>query len=161
MAEVIAILSSLTGIPVRQDLAITGSMNQFGVAQPIGGAHLKVEGFHRLCHERGFTGTQGVIIPASNVQNLTLRDNVIDSIQEKNFFIWPVHSVFEALELMLNTPVGVDYGASGAISKDYPFYKFNKGSILRKAEEILIKYHKFSGSAESPRKSVDKNMPSQ
>ncbi len=140
MAEVIAILSSLSGIPVRQDLAITGSMNQFGIAQPIGGTHFKVEGFHKTCANRGLTGTQGVIIPKLNLVNLTLRENIIEDIQAGKFFIWPVTTVFEAIEIMLQTPPGVNYNEKGAISDEYPFYTFSKGSVLKRAEDTLRRY---------------------
>lgn len=152
MAEVIAILSSLSGIPVRQDIAITGSMNQFGVTQPIGGVHFKVESFHKLCCARGLTGQQGVIIPRSNVDNLTLRENVIQDIQEKRFFIWPVDTVFEALELMLSTSSGVHYDHHGAITNDYPFYHFEKDSILYKAEQVLKKYHAYAHATQNDKK---------
>ena len=99
MAEVVAILSSLSGVPVRQDIAITGSMNQFGVAQPIGGTHYKVEGFHRVCESQGLTGTQGVIVPRSNIVNLTLHENIVEDMKQGRFSIWPVDTVFEAIEL--------------------------------------------------------------
>lgn len=90
MAELVAILSSLADVPVRQDIAITGSINQFGSSQVVGGIHTKIEGFHRLCKERGFTKTQGVIIPNANAVNLTLRPEVVDDIANENFRIWGV-----------------------------------------------------------------------
>ena len=141
MAEVIAILSSLSGVPVRQDIGITGSMNQFGVAQPIGGTHTKVEGFHRVCSAHGLTGTQGVIVPKSNLVNLTLREEVVEHIKQGQFFIWSVDTVFEAIELMLGMPCGVVYDETGAHSQDYPFFKFEKDSIFDRVEKNLKRYH--------------------
>jgi predicted ATP-dependent protease len=141
MAEVIAILSSLSGVPIRQDIAITGSMNQFGMAQPIGGTHHKVEGFHRICKARGFTGTQGVILPRSNVVNLTLHENVIHSMKENQFMIWPVDTVFEAIELMLGMPCGLTHDGTGAHSPKYPFFNFTKGNLFDRVEKNLMRYH--------------------
>lgn len=141
MAEVIAILSSLSGIPVRQDIGITGSMNQFGIAQPIGGTHYKAEGFHRVCEAQGFTGTQGVIIPSSNIVNLTLHENVIEDMKQGRFTIWPVDTVFEAIELMLDTHCGVEHNHTGAISKKYPNFTFKKGSLFDQVEKNLMRYH--------------------
>lgn len=141
MAEVIAILSSLSGIPVRQDIAITGSMNQFGIAQPIGGTHYKVEGFHRVCESQGFTGTQGVIIPSSNLVNLTLHENVVEDMKQGRFSIWSVDTVFEAIELMLDTHCGVEHNQTGALSKNYPNFTFKKGSLFDQVEKNLMRYH--------------------
>jgi len=97
LAELVAILSSLSEIPIRQDIAITGSINQFGEAQPVGGIIHKIEGFYRTCKYRGFTGTQGVIIPHTNIDNVILRDEIVDSIKRGDFSIWPVKNVKEAL----------------------------------------------------------------
>lgn len=100
LAELVAILSSLSEIPIRQDIAITGSINQFGKVQPVGGIIHKIEGFFRTCHHRGLTGTQGVIIPKTNVVNVILRDDIVKAVEEGAFSIWPVSSVEEALELL-------------------------------------------------------------
>ena len=132
MAELVAVLSSLSGIPLRQDIAITGSINQFGIAQAVGGIHYKVEGFYRVCKDRGLTGTQGVILPRSNVQSLTLRDEIIDDIKAGKFSIWPVDSVFEAIELLTGIPAGI---ASDAVD-DFP-----KGSVFFEAYKRLKLYH--------------------
>ncbi|RKQ68027.1 Lon protease family protein [Oceanibaculum indicum] len=104
MAELIAILSDLADIPVRQDLAITGSVNQHGKTQAIGGAHHKVEGFFRTCVENGgLTGDQGVVLPRSNEQNLVLDPAVTAAIAEGRFHLWSVDSIEEAAELFLDT----------------------------------------------------------
>lgn len=145
MAELIALLSSLSGIPIRQDVAITGSMNQFGKAQSIGGVHFKIEGFFRACIENGLTGTQGVIIPTTNAQHLTLRDEVLNAIEEQKFFIWTVTSIFEAIEIIMNTSCGIQH-LHGNITQDgYPYYKFSKNSIFDKVFKQLKKYHQVSG----------------
>jgi predicted ATP-dependent protease len=107
LAELLAILSDLSGLPLRQDLAITGSINQRGEAQAIGGAHHKIEGFFRTCRENGpLTGTQGVIVPASNEQNLILRDDVAAAVAAGEFHIWSVRTIDEAAELFMETPAG-------------------------------------------------------
>ena len=141
MAEVVAILSSLSGVPVRQDIAITGSMNQFGVTQPIGGTHYKVEGFHRVCAAQGFTGTQGVIVPRANLINLTLRENVVEDMKQGRFSIWPVDTVFEAIELMLGIECGITHDQTGAHSPKYPFFVFRRAELFDKVEKNLMHYH--------------------
>lgn len=137
MAELIAILSSLANIPVRQDLAITGSINQFGSSQVVGGIHMKIEGFHRLCKERGFTKTQGVIVPNANIANLTLRPEVVEDIAHGNFHIWGVDTVCEAIELMTGLPSGMKINAEGQVVGT-----FKKGSIFDKAAETLKIFHR-------------------
>lgn len=100
-AELYAIISSLSEIPIAQNMAVTGSINQFGDIQSIGGVTLKVEGFYHLCKERGLTGDQGVIIPYQNVKDLVLKDEVLEAVRDGKFHIYPVTHVDEALELLL------------------------------------------------------------
>lgn len=108
MAELIAILSDLSGIPVRQDLGITGAVNQLGIAQAISGVHHKIEGFFRACREAGpLTGTQGVIVPRANEVNLVLSRTVSEAVRAGGFHIWSVGRVEDAIALMLDTPVGI------------------------------------------------------
>ncbi|MFL1483528.1 Lon protease family protein [Marinobacter sp. LN3S78] len=107
VAELCALVSALSGVPVRQDLAITGSMNQFGEVQPIGGANEKVEGFFETCRIKGLTGTQGVIVPATNVQNLMLDSQVVEAVRAGQFRIYAVNTVEEAVELLMGKPAGV------------------------------------------------------
>ncbi|MDF3033506.1 MAG: ATP-dependent protease [Alphaproteobacteria bacterium] len=104
LAELVAILSSLSGIPLRQDIAITGSINQFGDVQPVGGITHKIEGFYRTCKHRGLTGTQGVIIPKTNIDNVILRDDIVAAIEAGDFAIWPVSRVEDALMLLTGLP---------------------------------------------------------
>lgn len=106
LAELVAIMSDLSGLPARQDLAITGSVNQRGQAQAVGGVHAKIEGFFRTCSETGLTGTQGVVIPAANEPSLVLDDPVAEAVAAGRFAIWSVTTVDEALELFLGRPAG-------------------------------------------------------
>ena len=106
LAETCAILSSLAGLPIRQDLAITGSVNQKGEVQAIGGANYKIEGFFEVCKALGFTGQQGVVLPASNVQNLMLREDVVQAVRDGRFHIYEVSSVDEALEVLTGIGAG-------------------------------------------------------
>jgi predicted ATP-dependent protease len=106
MAETCAIASALSGLPLRQDIAITGSMDQAGNAQVIGGANFKIEGFYRACKDRGLTGKQGVIVPQANERNLTLRDEVVDAVRAGQFHIWSVNTVDEAIALFTGVAVG-------------------------------------------------------
>lgn len=107
LAELCAILSSLAQAPLRQDLAMTGSVNQLGQVQPIGGVNEKIEGFFDVCSNRGLTGSQGVIIPASNIPFLMLRWDVVHAAQNGKFHIYAVNTVDEALELLSDIDVGV------------------------------------------------------
>lgn len=107
LAELCALVSALSGLPVRQDLAITGSVNQFGEVQPIGGVNEKVEGFYATCWLKGeLTGTQGVIIPATNVQNLMLDSEVVKAARNGKFSVYSVARVEEAITLLLGKPAG-------------------------------------------------------
>ncbi len=106
LAELCAILSSIAQIPLRQDLAITGSVNQLGNVQPIGGVNEKIEGFFDICAKKGLTGTQGVIIPATNIKHLMLRWDVVHAAQSGQFNIYTVTTVDEALELLSGIEAG-------------------------------------------------------
>jgi len=104
--ELFAVLSALSGIPIRQDIAVTGSINQYGEIQPIGGATFKVEGFFDLCKKRGLTGTQGVIIPTRNIRDLVLKDEVIEAVKDGLFHIYPIGNVDEGIEILTGVPAG-------------------------------------------------------
>ena len=103
-AEVVALLSSLAEIPLRQDIAITGSMNQKGVVQPIGGVNEKIEGFFKVCKSKGLNGEQGVIIPHRNLDNLMLDEEIIEAVKNDKFNLYNIEEIDEALELMLEKP---------------------------------------------------------
>ncbi|QBY05499.1 ATP-dependent protease [Thalassotalea sp. HSM 43] len=106
MAELCALISSITGLPIKQEIAITGSMNQHGGVQSIGGVNEKIEGFYRLCKDKGLTGNQGVIIPKTNMMNLMLDQDVIDAVQQGHFAIYAVDNVDQALEILLDEKAG-------------------------------------------------------
>jgi predicted ATP-dependent protease len=113
LAELVAVLSDLAELPIRQDLAVTGSVSQMGRVQPIGGAAWKVEGFHRVCAARpgGLTGRQGVVLPATNRVNLVLADEVAATAAAGRFHLWSVATVEDALKLLLGVPAGAPDGA--------------------------------------------------
>ncbi|UCF30153.1 MAG: AAA family ATPase [bacterium] len=106
-AELLALTSAIAEVPVRQDMAITGSMDQHGNIQPIGGVNEKIEGFFNTCRDRGLCGTQGVVIPTANVRNLMLSPDVIDAVRAGTFAIYSVDSMDEAIELMTGREAGV------------------------------------------------------
>jgi lon-related putative ATP-dependent protease len=106
-AELYAILSALSELPLRQDLAVTGSVNQHGEIQAIGGVNEKIEGFFDICRKRGLIGTQGVLIPKANVQHLMLRRDVIDACAEGKFAVYPVATIDEGIALLTGVPAGV------------------------------------------------------
>jgi len=122
MAELVAVLSDLAQLPIRQDLAITGSVNQAGLSQAIGGAYTKIEGFFRVCQSRpgGLSGTQGVILPEANRAHVMLHDELADSIAAGRFHLWSVATVEEAAELLLGRPAGTT-DASGNYPPDTIF----------------------------------------
>ena len=105
-AELYAILSDLSGMPVNQGIAVTGSVNQFGEIQPIGGVNEKIEGFYHACKGRGFTGRQGVLIPRRNIRNLVLKSEVIKAVEEGRFQIWAVGSIDEGIEILTGVEAG-------------------------------------------------------
>ena len=110
MAELIAILSSLADVPIRQDIAITGSVNQWGRAQAIGGANEKIEGFYRTCEAQGLTGDQGVVIPRANESHLVLRPTVARAVADGKFHVWSMETVEDAIELLTGVPAGTPGG---------------------------------------------------
>jgi predicted ATP-dependent protease len=130
LAEVCAILSSLSGLPIRQDIAVTGSVNQSGQVQAIGGANKKIEGFYRTCSERGLTGRQGAMVPATNERNLTLKDDLVASVKAGEFHVWSAATVADAIELLTGRPAG-EADADGNYPADSVF-----GLAMRQLEEF-------------------------
>ena len=106
MAELCALISAISHMPIEQGIAITGSINQHGEVQSIGGVNEKIEGFYRLCKDKGLTGKQGVIVPATNVINLMLSDEVIDAVTNEQFNIYAVDDIDQALEILMNAEAG-------------------------------------------------------
>ncbi len=132
--ELYAILSSLSEIPINQSIAVTGSVNQKGEIQPIGGVNEKIEGFHQICKLRGLNGEHGVIIPIQNVRNLHLSDEVIDSVRKGKFHIYAVSTIDEGIEILTGVPAGkMDKNGN-----------FPMGTINYLAKEKLKKYSKAS-----------------
>ena len=127
IAETCALLSAIAEVPIRQSLAITGSVNQHGLAQVIGGVNEKIEGFFDICKTRGLTGDQGVLIPYDNVQHLMLREDVVAAVRENLFNVYPVNSIDEAIELLTGLAAG-ERDASG---------KFPPGSVNYLVEKRL------------------------
>ena len=127
LAELCALISSLSEVPIRQDLAMTGSVNQFGEVQPVGGLNEKIEGFFDTCEIRGFTGTQGVILPSTNVHNLMLDKRVIEAVNKGNFNVYAVKNVSEALFLLTGLRSG-NVNAEG---------RYPKNSIYGKIQALL------------------------
>lgn len=131
-AELYAILSSLSNVPIKQNLAVTGSVNQMGEIQPIGGVNEKIEGFFDICSIKGLTGNQGVIIPESNVDNLMLKDEVVEAVVKDVFHIYAVKTIEEGLELLTDVEAG-EKGVYG----DYPM-----DSIFYLADQKLSEYNR-------------------
>jgi predicted ATP-dependent protease len=116
-AELYALLSSLAAVPIRQSLAVTGSVNQHGEVQAIGGVNEKIEGFFDLCRARGLSGEQGVLIPVANVRHLMLRHDVIEAVRAGQFGIYPVRTIDEGIELLTGMPAG-ERDANGLFPDD-------------------------------------------
>lgn len=119
--ETYAIISSLSGCPINQQLAVTGSMNQKGEIQPIGGVTFKIEGFFDVCRERGFTGKQGCIIPATNIKDLVLKDEIVEAVKEGKFHIYAIDSIDDGIELLMGKKAGKKL-ANGSYSKNSVHY---------------------------------------
>jgi lon-related putative ATP-dependent protease len=128
--ELYALLSALSELPVRQDVAVTGAVDQHGRVQTVGGVTAKVEGFFAVCRARGLTGEQGVAIPHANVRHLMLADEVVAAVAAGEFHVWAVETVDEGIELLMGRPAGTR-GADGA---------FPEGSVHRRVEDRLRGY---------------------
>jgi predicted ATP-dependent protease len=130
VAELVAILSSLADLPIHQWLAVTGSVNQLGEIQPIGGANEKIEGFFESCSRKGLSGKQGVIIPARNTKHLALRREVVEAVESGHFTIYAVNTVEEAVELLVGVTAG-ERGLDGLYPLDTVF-----GRAAQRLEEM-------------------------
>ncbi len=132
--ELYAILSSLSGIPIRQGIAVTGSVNQKGHIQAIGGVNEKIEGFYEVCKTKGLTGEQGVMIPKANAKNLMLKREVVKAVEDNQFSIWPVETIEQGIEILTGTVAG-EADANG----DFP-----ADSVFGKVQAQLVRYLKQS-----------------
>ena len=132
--ELYALLSSLSSIPINQAIAVTGSVDQLGNVQAIGGVNQKIEGFFDVCFQKGLTGNQGVMIPASNVQHMMLRKDIMEVVRSGFFNIWPVKTIEEGIEVLTGISAG----------KRKKNGKFPPGTVYRAIENRLIDHHKES-----------------
>jgi predicted ATP-dependent protease len=125
--EYYVLVSAISGLPLKQGIAVTGSVSQKGEIQPIGGVNHKIKGFYDICKAKGLTGEQGVMIPHKNILNLMLNQEVVDAVAEGKFHIWPVTTVEEGLSILM----GMD---AGKLQEDgnYP-----EGTIYRKVDDRL------------------------
>ncbi len=135
--EIYALLSALSGLPIRQDIAVTGSVSQQGDIQPIGGVNQKIEGFYDVCRVKGLTGSQGVMIPAENIEDLMLRDDVIDAVASGKFKILPISRVEEGIEILTGVKAGVR-DANAAFESDSVF-----GRVDRRLREMATTLKSF------------------
>ena len=132
--ELYALLSSLSGLPINQSIAVTGSVNQKGDIQPIGGVNAKIEGFYQVCKMRGLNGKHGVIIPIQNVVNLNLSDEVVEAVKNKKFHIYAISTIEEGIEILTGVPAG----------KKDKNGNFPAGTVNHLVYEKLKKYAKIS-----------------
>lgn len=142
-AELYAILSSLSEVPINQGIAVTGSVNQYGEIQAIGGINQKIEGFFDVCKIKGLTGNQGVLMPWSNIKNLMLREDVIEEIKKGNFNIWAIKSIDEGIEILTGKKAG-KIGLNGRYPKDTINWLVNE-----KLEHMAKQLKKFAVEKES------------
>jgi len=130
--EIYAILSSLVELPIRQDIAVTGSVNQKGEIQPIGGINQKIEGFFQICKARGLTGKQGVIIPHQNKKDLMLRQDIVDAVKKGKFHIYAIKNINEGIEILMGKKAGRRLKNS----------TFEKSSVHFLVDQKLVEYAK-------------------
>ncbi|MEW5803852.1 MAG: ATP-binding protein [bacterium] len=142
--ELYALLSSLSGFPIRQDMAVTGSVNQHGEVQPIGGVNEKIEGFFHVCRLKGITGSQGVLIPQKNLKNLMLREYVVDAVKEGRFHIYPISTIDEGITLLTGRRAG-----KRRPDGTYPDGTVN-GAVQRRIHELAEKARTFGRYKEKP-----------
>lgn len=142
-AELYALLSGLSGLPLRQDIAVTGSVNQKGEIQAVGGINEKIEGFFDVCRLTGLTGDQGVLIPASNEKNLMLKEEVVDAVREGKFHIWSVRTIGEGIELL----TGLKAGKSADPEKT----RFEPDSVFDRVDKRLEEFCQILRQTAPPR----------
>jgi len=140
-AELYALLSSLAEAPLRQDIAVTGSVNQRGEVQPIGGVNQKIEGFFQVCQAKGITGTQGVMIPRRNLYNLSLREEVVQAVRDGKFHVYAVDSVDEGIEILSGV-------SAGRMRKDgtYPARSLN-GRVVSRLQAMAGRLKEFQSAS--------------
>jgi predicted ATP-dependent protease len=137
-AELYALLSAIAEVPIRQSYAVTGSVNQHGVVQAIGGVNEKIEGFFDVCKTRGLNGRHGVLIPASNVQHLMLRQEVVEAVEAGQFHVYPVETIDQGIEILTGLPAGEPDEA-----EEYPEGSLNY-RVKQRLAELAEQRHAFS-----------------
>jgi lon-related putative ATP-dependent protease len=152
--ELYALLSALSGVPLKQGIAVTGSVNQLGRVQPIGGVNYKIEGFYAVCKARGLTGEQGVMIPETNVRHLMLKDEVVEAVRAGRFHIWSVSTIDQGIEILTGVPAG-ERGADGS----YPEGTINY-LVDKRLQAFGENLRKFSASHEKDEKKETEGMHS-
>ena len=149
-AELYALLSSLSGVPITQSIAVTGSVNQKGEIQPIGGVNQKIEGFFQVCQAKELNGYQGVMIPRQNLRNLMLQEEVVNTVKEGKFHIHAVSTVDEGIQVLTGMEAG-ERSRSGAYHKGTINYRVDK-----RLKEIAAKLRQFYGPTGEEGKETDK-----
>jgi predicted ATP-dependent protease len=138
--DIYALLSALSGLPIRQDIAVTGSVSQQGDIQPIGGVNQKIEGFFDVCRVKtGLTGRQGVMIPSENIEDLMLRDEVIEAVAAGKFHILPVRTLEEGIEILTGVRAG-SRDSNGAFEPDTVY-----AQVDRRLHEMATTLKSFEG----------------
>jgi predicted ATP-dependent protease len=140
-AELYALLSALSEVPLKQSVSVTGSVNQRGQIQPVGGVNEKIEGFFDVCRTRGLTGEQGVLIPAANTKHLMLRKDVVEAIRDGDFHVWPVETVDQGMEILTGQTMGEREDGR------YPEGTVN-AAVENRLEELAERWKGFAGSRE-------------
>jgi lon-related putative ATP-dependent protease len=140
--EIYALLSSISGLPLRQDIAVTGSVNQKGEVQPIGGVNEKIEGFFDVCKAKGLSGKQGVMIPHLNVDDLMLRKDVVEAVKEQKFHIYPVKTIDQGIEILTGVEAGEKL-KNGLFKEETV-----NGLVDKKLREFGLKIKEFEGGGE-------------
>jgi lon-related putative ATP-dependent protease len=149
LAELCALLSSLADAPISQSFAVTGSVNQLGQVQAIGAVNDKIEGFFDICQRRGLTGSQGVLIPGANAEDLMLRQDVVDAAAAGRFHVIPVGTVDQAIEVLTGIPAGEPYVTGGVGSTI-------NGRVAKRLRELTALHQSFAGGGRSRRHRGDR-----
>jgi predicted ATP-dependent protease len=152
--ELYALLSAFSGLPLRQGVAVTGSVNQLGKVQPIGGVNYKIEGFFAVCKAKGLSGDQGVIIPKSNERHLMLKDEVVEAVRSGRFHIWSVETIDQGIEVLTGVPAG-EMGPDGS----YPEGTVNC-LVEKRLRTMVENMKKFTAMAEKDGKKQAEEMVS-
>ncbi len=158
--ELFALISSLAEVPIKQGIAVTGSVNQNGEIQAIGGVNEKIEGFFQICKAKGLTGEQGVIIPSANIKHLMLKDEVVEAVGKGQFHIWAIDTVEEGLKILTGIPAG-ERDSKGKFPRDTIYYRVEQRLIelARTAEKFRKKISGDETRMKEKKKSAEEKKP--